>query len=112
MKKLFILAVICMPLLFAGCEKRVIDTSITIYGTVYDADTFSPIQDAEVYIQPNSKGGTRTGSDGTYQFDGLDGSVKQYTVVAKASGYKLDKRYANTSNAERKIEVSFSLHKE
>ena len=45
-----ILAVVCLPLLFAGCEKRIVETGVTIYGTVYDAATHNPIQGAMLTV--------------------------------------------------------------
>lgn len=109
MKKLFILAAICLPILFTGCEKRVVNTDVTIYGTVFDKETFDPIQGAMVKLQPSGRDRV-TGSDGTFQFDDLDISVKQYTLFVSAEGYKSDSKTVKLDAGESS-NVSFALEK-
>ena len=110
MKKILIMAVICLPILFGSCEKRVINTDVTIYGNVYDATTFNPIQGAVVKIQPNTQDRV-TGGDGTYQFDNLDASsTTQYTIYVSASGYQADSKTTKISAGES-YNVSFALKK-
>ena len=92
MRKIFYLAAICLPLLFTGCEKRIIDTDFTIYGTVFDSETLEPIKGAEIAIQPHRAEVPLTGSDGTYQINGLDGSESKYTVIVMAEYYRPDWR--------------------
>ena len=109
MKRLFLLAALCLPLLFCGCEKRIINTDVTIYGTVYDKETFAPIQGAMVKLQPSGRD-CLTGSDGSFQFDNLDISVVKYTIYVSANGYKSDSKYI-VLDAGESSNVSFALEK-
>lgn len=88
MKKIFILAVICLPLLFTGCEKRIVNTGVTIYGNVYDATTFDPIKGATITLQPGNRR-CFSGSDGAFNFE-EDLEPKKYTVQATADNYYPD----------------------
>lgn len=108
MKKLFLLAVICSPLLFAGCEKRIIDTGVTIYGNVYDAQTFAPLQGVLITLQPGDRS-CYSGSDGAYNFE-ENLELKQYTVQAQKIGYKPDWRTVKLSPGESS-KVDFNLEK-
>lgn len=103
----------CLPMLFTGCEKRIIDnTIVTLYGTVYDADTHAPIQGVMITLQPSNRN-TYTGSDGTYQFDDLDISVKKYTVTATAKEYCTDRKFLIVKDTPGEtLELSFALKRE
>lgn len=109
MKKLLFLAAICLPLLFVSCEKRVIDTGVTLYGTVYDAYTNNPIQGAMLTLQPSGRS-CYTGSDGAFNFE-EDLDPIQYTITAQANGYRTDRKTIKITPGE-KSEVSFKLVKE
>ncbi len=110
MKKFFYLAVLaCLPLLFTGCEKRVINTGVTIYGTVYDAETFSPIHGAMLTLQPGGRS-CYTGSDGAYNFE-EDLEPFQYKVTAQANGYQPDWKTVNLASGGSS-DVTFALKKE
>ena len=104
-----ILAVVCLPLLFAGCEKRIVETGVTIYGTVYDAATHNPIQGAMLTMQPGGRS-CYTGSDGAFNFE-EDLDPIQYTVTAQATGYRTDRKTVKLSPGESS-EVTFALKKE
>lgn len=108
MKKILILAVICLPILFGSCAKKKVDTSVSIYGTVVDADTHSPIQGVLLTLMPSSKN-CYTGSDGSYQFEDLN--KQQYTITAQMGGYRTDRKTVNLEAGERQ-EVTFALHQE
>ena len=108
MKKIFILAVLCLPILFGSCAKKIVNTSITIYGTVIDADTHDPIQGVLLTLMPSSRN-CYTGSDGSYQFQDLN--KQQYTITAQMGGYKTDRKTVNL-NAGEKQEITFALMKE
>ena len=108
MKKILMLAVICLPILFGSCAKKVVNTSISIYGTVVDAATHDPIQDVLLTLMPSSRN-CYTGSDGSYQFEDLN--ALQYTITAQMGGYKTDRKTV-TLTAGDKEEVTFALHKE
>ena len=108
MRKLLYLAVICFSLLFTGCEHRIIDTSIAIFGTVVDADTNAPLQGVLLTLMPSSKN-RYTGSLGTYEFEDLE--PRQYTITAQMNGYRTDRKTVNLVSGERE-EVMFVLHKE
>lgn len=110
MKKIFYMAVLmCLPMLFTGCEKRVINTGVTIYGTVYDATTNNPIQGAMLTLQPSGRS-CYTGSDGAFNFE-EDLDPLQYTVTAQAIGYRTDRKTVKLAPGESS-EVTFALRKE
>ena len=111
MKKILFLAAICLPLLFTGCEKRIIHTDVTIYGTVCDAKTYAPIQGADVTLQPSGRT-CMTASDGTYQFNNLDISVTKYTVGAYKKGYYKYNAKSVTLNPGESSNVSILLEPE
>lgn len=109
MKKLILLAAICMPIIFNSCTPIVVDTGVTIYGTVYDAQTFEPIQGAMLTLQPSGRS-CYTGSGGAFNFEeNLD--PLQYTVTAQASGYRTDRKTVKLTSGESS-EVTFALKKE
>lgn len=109
MKKLILLVTICLPILFCSCQKTIVDTGVTIYGTVYDATTFEPIQGAMLTMQPGGRS-CYTGSDGTFNFEeNLD--PIQYTVTAQAQGYRTDRKSVKLTPGESS-EVTFALKKE
>ena len=110
MKKLIILAALCLPIIFGGCAKEVVDTSISIYGTVVDAQTNTPLQGVMLTLMPSAKN-RYTGSDGTYQFDELELISEPYTITVTMGGYKPDKKYVKLKAGER-AEISFALKKE
>ena len=109
MKKILILAVICLPILLTGCEKRIVNTGVTIYGTVYDATTFNPIQGAILTLQPSGRS-CYTGSDGAFNFE-EDLDPLQYTITAQANGYRTDRKTVKLYPGESS-EVTFALKKE
>ena len=108
MKKLFYLALVCLPLLFISCEKRIINTGVTLYGSVYDADTFNPIQGATLTLQPSGRS-CYTGSDGAFNFE-EDLEPLQYTITAQAPGYSADRKTVKLTPGESS-EVTFALRK-
>lgn len=109
MKKFLLLAIVCLPMLFGGCAKRIVDVTITIYGTVVDADTHLPINNALLWLSPNTSGSRYTGSDGYYAFSDID--CQNYTVWVSKDGYGPDKKDV-TPNPGEKVEVTFVLKKE
>ena len=108
MKKYVLLATICLPLLFGGCAKRIVDLTITIYGTVIDADTHEPLKEVEVSLTPGTHMNKKTGSDGYYEF--VDVPANPYTIYARKKGYEEDHRPINPTSGER-VEINFSLTK-
>lgn len=109
MKKILIMAAICLPIIFTGCEKRIINTGVTIYGTVYDASTFNPIQGAMLTLQPSGRS-CYTGSDGAFNFE-EDLDPVQYTITAQAMGYRTDRKTIKLTPGESS-EVTFALKKD
>lgn len=110
MKKLMYLAVICLPLLFISCEKRIIDTSVTIYGTVVDAETNASIAGAHVSLTPSSKD-CFTDDDGIYRFSDVAFNSKGYTLRVKKTGYREGTQNIHLDPGEWES-VSFRLEKE
>ena len=109
MKKLLLLAVLCLPLLFGGCAKRIVDVTVTIHGTVVDADTHLPINNALLWLIPNTSGNRYTGSDGYYEFADIDS--QKYEIWVSKEGYRPDKREVNPNPGE-KVKIVFILEKE
>lgn len=71
-------------LLVAACQPVTYNTFGTISGTVLDAATGTPIQNATITLNPTGKKAF-TGSDGFFEFDDLD--PDQYKVWAQKDGY-------------------------
>ena len=109
MKKLLFLAALCLPLLFGSCAKKVIETGVTIYGSVYDRGTHNPIQGAMLTMQPGGRS-CYTGSDGAFNFE-EDLDPLQYTITAQALGYRTDRKTVKLMSGESS-EVTFALIKE
>ena len=107
MKKILLLAAICMPILFTGCAKKIVDTTVTIYGTVVDKETQMPLQGAFVTVTPGSKN-KQTGDDGYFEFPDLE--RKQYSVQAIKEGYETNFRMVNY-NAGETVELIIPLEK-
>lgn len=89
MKKIFYLAVFCLPLLFAGCEKRIIDVTATLSVTVVDATDGEPVDDARVSLMPGGRS-HETGLNGNYEFNNLEAGT--YTIQVMANGYHTNTR--------------------
>lgn len=110
MKKLLFFAVICLPLLFTGCEKRIIDTTVTIYGSVYDATTHAPIQGIKLSLQPSLRS-CYTGSDGMYNFEvNLEPAIYTVTAWDPNEVYRADNQSVKLTAGES-AEANFALKK-
>lgn len=109
MKKFILLATICLPILFSSCAKTVVDTGVTIYGTVYDASNHNPIQGAMLTLQPSGRS-CYTGSDGAFNFE-ENLEPQQYRVTAQAIGYHTDWKTVKLTPGESS-DVTFALEKE
>lgn len=108
MKKIFYLAVFCLPLLFAGCEKRIIDVTGTLSGTVVEMATGDVIARALVTLAPSGKD-TYTGEDGFFEFQDLE--AQQYTMTVQATGYQTNRKTV-TIVAGATERVNITLQKE
>ena len=89
MKKMLYLAVFCLPLFFIGCEKRIVDITGTLSGTVVEMTTGDVIAGALITLSPSGKN-TYTGADGFFEFQDLD--AQQYTVTVQADGYSTNRK--------------------
>lgn len=108
MKKIILWATLCAPLIFCGCVKPIADITVTIYGTVIDADTHESIKEVEISLTPGTHANKYTGSDGYYEFS--DVATKPYTIFARKEGYQEDHRSINPTAGES-VEINFSLKK-
>lgn len=89
MKKMLYLAVFCLPLFFIGCEKRIVDITGTLSGTVVEMTTGDVIAGALITLSPSGKN-TFTGNDGFFEFQDLE--AQQYTVTVQAEGYSTNRK--------------------
>ncbi len=89
MKKILYLAVFCLPLFFIGCEKRIVDITGTLSGTVVEMTTGDVIAGALVTLAPSGKN-TYTGVDGFFEFQDLE--AQQYTLTVQATGYQTNRK--------------------
>ena len=89
MKKFFYLIIICFPLLLTGCEKRIIDITGTLSGTILEMETGEPIKNALLTVSPGGKN-TYSGSDGFFEFQDLEAG--QYTLTVQATGYSTNRK--------------------
>lgn len=108
MKKILRLTALCMFLIFTGCAKKIVDTTVSIYGTVVDKDTQMPLKGVFVRLSPGSRE-KHTGDDGYFEF--VDLELKQYSVQASKEGYKTNYRMVNY-NAGEQVELIIPLEKE
>lgn len=107
MKKVLIIMVTIMPLIFSSCVKPIVDTTITIYGTVIDYETQMPLEGVSVTVTPGAKNKI-TGSDGYFEF--IDLENRQYTITTQKEGYSTDRKSIITVAGDN-IEVTFVLKK-
>lgn len=87
--KRFLYLTVLIPLLFIGCETRIIDITGTLSGTVVEMTTGDVIAGALVTLSPTGKS-TYTGVDGFFEFQDLE--AQQYTVTVQASGYSTNRK--------------------
>ena len=89
MKKILYVALCCLPLLFIGCEKRIVDITGTLSGTVVEMATGDVVAGALVTLAPSGKN-TYTGVDGFFEFQDLE--AQQYTMTVQATGYSTNRK--------------------
>lgn len=87
--KRFLYLTVLIPLLFIGCETRIIDITGTLTGTVVEMNTGDVIAGALITLSPSGKN-TYTGMDGFFEFQDLD--AQQYTVTVQADGYSTNRK--------------------
>lgn len=105
MKKILILLALSLPFLFSGCAKKIEDVTVTIYGTVVDANTQTPIDGVLITLTPGAKN-KYTGGDGYYEFPDL--VQQQYTLTAQKTGYHTDRKNVSSFPGEM-VEITFTL---
>ena len=98
------LAVFCLPLFFIGCEKRIVDITGTLSGTVVEMATGDIIAGALVTLAPGGKN-TYTGMDGFFEFQDLE--AQQYDITVQATGYRSDfKRITIVAGATERVKIA------
>lgn len=109
MKKMLYLAVFCLPLFFIGCEKRIVDITGTLSGTVVEMTTGDVIAGALITLSPSGKN-TYTGADGFFEFQDLD--AQQYTVTVQADGYSTNRKTVTiVAGATEKVNITLEKQK-
>lgn len=96
-------------LVWYGCTKEE-ELKGTIYGTVTDYSTGSPIGNASVKLRPSGET-TLTGSDGTYEFKDLDAG-KYSLLLSKAEYADLDDDYIIELEAGKKVKRDVQMRKQ
>lgn len=114
MKKMYIgialAAVVALAsLVWYSCTKEE-ELKGTIYGTVTDYSTGSPIGNASVKLRPSGET-TLTGSDGTYEFKDLDAG-KYSLLLSKAEYADLDDDYIIELEAGKKVKRDVQMRKQ
>ncbi|MBR3566395.1 MAG: carboxypeptidase regulatory-like domain-containing protein [Paludibacteraceae bacterium] len=104
MKKLFILAMLCLPLLFFACSRVIVDNTVTINGFVCDSETGEPLANVLLTIVGHAES-RYTGDDGNFTFPNVEYNDKGIILTAKKSGYK-----PNTRNFEINRSSSTYVH--
>lgn len=103
MKKLFILLLSCI--LFCSCNPVGWDIFSTVCGVVVDLESQSPISGVSVFLSPGGNN-KMTGSDGYFEFSGLE--AQQYTITVQKKGYTTNRRTI-TAIAGETHEISITL---
>ena len=109
MKKILLFITLCLPLLFGSCAKRVVDMTVTIYGTVLDKETQEPIRGVLVTLSPGSTPSVTTGIDGKFEFTNLN--PQNYDIQAQKEGYRADYRKVNNPTPGEMVPIQFLLEK-
>lgn len=110
MKKILYLAVFCLPLFFTGCEKRIIDTTISIYGIVIDKETQLPLDGVTISIFPGVKITKVTSSDGSYEFIDLP-HKSEYIIQFNKDGYEPERKYLTNPIAGESYDITISMER-
>ena len=102
--KRFLYLTVLIPLLFIGCETRIIDITGTLSGTVVEKATGDIIAGALVTLAPSGKN-TYTGMDGFFEFQDLE--AQQYDITVQATGYRSDfKRITIVAGATERVKIA------
>jgi len=109
MKKILLLATLCLPLLFGGCVKRVVSNTISVYGFVYDYETHEPISGVHLTLSPSGKN-TDTGEDGYYAFNNVQFNHDKIVISAQKSGYETTSRTI-TLPKNGESQINFNMKK-
>lgn len=107
MKKLRILALSLILLLFASCNPIEYDMFGTIKGTVLDIDDNGAIENVYVTLSPSNKN-TMTDFDGRFIFSELD--AKQYSVTVQKNGYETNVQTLNVFASDT-LSVTITMKK-
>lgn len=102
--KRFLYLTVLIPLLFIGCETRIIDITGTLSGTVVEKATGDIIAGALVTLAPGGKN-SYTGMDGFFEFQDLE--AQQYDITVQATGYRSDfKRITIVAGATERVKIA------
>ena len=101
MKKMLFAASLMVMLLMMGLSSCSGDEEYnfysTLYGTVSDSESGSPVGAATIVLSPGGKT-TVSEVDGRYEFADLD--VMQYTVTVQKSGYVTNRKTVTLVSGE------------
>lgn len=107
MNKLIAKTVVMLLLLAIGaCTSSEEDTTGSIYGKVTDNKNGEVLQGVTITLTPGGLART-TGSDGTYEFLGLE--AQQYQVQAQKAGYTTNTKSVNVLAGRLPLET-YTLH--
>ena len=92
MKKNFVIFSFVATALFCllgSCAKPIYDNTGTVYGTITDSQTGTPVRNAEITLTPGNISSV-SGSNGTYEY--YDITPGQYKLSVSAHGYSYNSR--------------------
>jgi len=82
--------------------------ALSVYGTIKDADTNSPVEGAIVIVDGAGVGSEKTGSNGNYQIRGLPAG--EYTFVAYSADYYISSA-PNRQITSSPLEINFTIRR-
>lgn len=95
---IFLSALCLSGCLCAGCSDDDYEIYSTVYGTVTDYATGTPLENVHVVLSPSNLT-DQTGADGAFHFENLD--ARQYTITVQKAGYQPNRKIIAAISGER-----------
>lgn len=109
MKKIYLIiaAIVCMAGMCGCSSSDDVNFFGSLYGTVTDAETGNPIDNATISLAPGGKT-TISGSDGSFEY--IDLEEGQYTITVQKEGYTTNRKTTSVV-AAKDVKVDIPLSK-